>query len=157
VLLNPELADALPEGVIEAVVEAERRALAERVRRLRKGPPAPLSGRVAILTDDGLASGYTMLAAVQEARRRGAGRVVVAVPTASKSAVARVLPEVDALYVANLRAGPFFAVADAYQNWRDLSLEEVAALLAAAPKEPLEQEDEHPDHHQGIGEVEDRP
>jgi len=83
----------------------------------------------------------------------GAGCVGVAV----KTAVARIFPGVDTLYVANLPSAPFFVVADAYPQGRDLGLEKGVALRTAAPKEPLEQKDEHPDHHQGVGEVEDRP
>ena len=157
VFVDPRLAEGLPEEVVARVVEAERRALAERVRRLRRGAPPRLRGKTAILTDDGLATGSTMLAAVDEARRRGARELVVAVPTASLSAVQRILPQVDALYVVNLRGGPFFAVADAYRNWRDLSLEEVAELLGAATEEALEHQKEDADDHEGVGEVEDRP
>ncbi len=128
-ILNPELAGLLDEETVARGIAHERKELAERVARLRKRPPLSLKGRTAILADDGLASGYTMLAAVAEARRRGASSVVVAVPTASERAVQRLLPEVEAVYVANLRRGPYFAVADAYRNWRDLGLDEVAAML----------------------------
>jgi len=127
------------------------------VRRLRRvWPPLDLKGKSVILVDDGLASGYTMRVAIEEARRRGADRVLVAVPTASLAAVKRVLPLADRAYVANLRPGPQFAVAEAYQNWRDLSLEEVEALLLAAQKaKQNKQGDAHDDA--GVGEVKDRP
>ncbi len=156
VLLNPELAALLPPETIRRVIAEELGALAERVRRLRKRPPRDLRGKTVILTDDGLASGYTMRAAVREARRRGARRVVVAVPTASRAAVSRLLPEVDELYVANLRSGPAFAVADAYRRWRDLDLDEVEALLSAQ-EDALDQQQGDPDDDQGVGQVEDRP
>ncbi|ADR35550.1 phosphoribosyltransferase [Oceanithermus profundus DSM 14977] len=129
-LVDPEAARFLGEDVVRAVVLRERRALAERVRRLRGDRPPPrLAGRPVLLTDDGLASGASMLVAVREARARGAERVEVAVPTASGEAARRVAAEADRVWVANLRSGPPFAVADAYRNWRDLSTEEVAALL----------------------------
>jgi len=129
-LIDPDAERWLgPEGV-RAVVAEERWALAERIRRLRgPRPPPRLARRRVLLTDDGLASGASMRAAVREARARGAERVEVAVPTASADAARRVAREADRVYVANLRAGPPFAVADAYRKGRDLSTEEVAALL----------------------------
>ncbi len=130
VMLNPRLAHYLDEATIRRVIVEEERALRERVRLLRGARAAlPLEGRTAIIADDGLASGFTMLVAAREARRRGARKVMVAVPTASAQAVDLVGSKVDRLYVANLRSGPYFAVAEAYTAWRDLSLREVAALL----------------------------
>jgi predicted phosphoribosyltransferase len=133
VLLNEPLSRQLSSAVIRRQVEIEKRALARRVAELRRlRPEVPLTGRVAIIADDGLASGFTMLAAVREARRRGAREVIVAVPTASEQAARRVAREAEAVIVANLRGGPYFAVAEAYTGWRDLSLEEVARMLARA-------------------------
>ncbi len=130
VVLNPRLAAYLDEDTIAEIIEAERRALAERIAVLRGERAAEdLSGKTAIIVDDGLASGFTMLVAIREARARGARRVVVAVPTASAQAVDLLAPEVDTLYVANIRGGPYFAVAEAYTAWRDISLDEAAALL----------------------------
>ncbi len=135
-MLNEDLAAYLDKAVVERVVEEERRALQERMNVLR-GPnkPLDLSGRVAIIVDDGLASGFTMLAAIREARKRGAARVLVAVPTASASAARLVAGEADGVYVANLRSGPRFAVAAAYTGWRDLALPEVRAMLRSWRKD----------------------
>ena len=129
-LVDPEAAAALGPQAVARVVEHERKDLARRVRRLRGDrPPPDLEGRAVLVVDDGLASGSTMLVAVREARARGAERVEVAVPTASRDAARRVAAAADRVWVANLRPGPPFAVADAYRRWRDLSLDEVAALL----------------------------
>ncbi len=130
VLLNEHLARLLDDRTIERQIALEKAALEARIRRLRRLYPAlDLTGRTAIVTDDGLASGFTMLAAIAEARARGAASVVVAVPTASRQAAERVAAAADALYVANLRSGRWFAVAEAYTAWRDLSLEEVERML----------------------------
>lgn len=129
-LVDPEAARLLGGDVVRAAVLRERRALAERIRRLRSGrSPPELAGRKVLLTDDGLASGASMRVAAREARARGAERVEVAVPTAPEDAARRVAAGADRVWVANLRSGPPFAVADAYRSWRDLSTEEVAALL----------------------------
>jgi len=70
--------------------------------------------------DDGLASGFTMTIAIEAVREAGAGRVIVAVPTGSESAVNRVASSADEVYCANVRTGWSFAVADAYENWSDV-------------------------------------
>ena len=134
VLLNERLARLLDRKTIERQIVIEKEALEIRIRRLRRLHPAMnLTGRTAIVTDDGLASGFTMLAAIAEARARGAASVIVAVPTASRQAAEKVADAADALYVANLRSGQWFAVADAYTDWRDLSLEEVEEMLEQRP------------------------
>ncbi len=95
------------------------------------GAPAPdLAGRPVVLVDDGLASGFTLLAAVEACRRAGAEALVVAVPTGHRRAADRVAAEVDSLYCANLRSQTSFAVASAYRHWRDVPEQEAAALLA---------------------------
>jgi len=83
------------------------------------------------VVDDGLASGYTMRAALQFLRRQGAGRLISAVPTGSERTVWDLLPLVDELYCPNVRGGFSFAVADAYENWYDLTDEEVKACLSS--------------------------
>ncbi len=130
VLLNEHLARLLDRETIKRQIALEKEALEARIRRLRRMHPAvDLTGKTAIITDDGLASGFTMLAAIAEARARGATSVIVAVPTASRQAAERVAEAADALYVANLRSGQWFAVAEAYTGWRDLTLDEVERML----------------------------
>ncbi|GAB4389687.1 MAG: phosphoribosyltransferase [Thermodesulfovibrionales bacterium] len=117
----------------EEVEEQARRALAavrQRSLAFRGGGAAPeLGGAAVIVVDDGLASGYTMLAAVGYVRRRGARGVSVAVPTASRRTAEFIAREADLLVCPNIRSGPRFAVADAYQSWHDLSDGEVLSLL----------------------------
>ena len=91
-----------------------------------------LTGKVVILVDDGLASGFTMLAAVRAVKEQSPKKVVVAIPTASLGAIELLAPEVDEIVCLNIRSGPSFAVADAYKNWYDLTDEEVQNILAAS-------------------------
>ena len=98
---------------------------------------ARLDGQAALVVDDGLASGYTMRAALQFLRRQGAGRLIIAVPTGSQRTVWDLLPLVDELYCLNVRGGFSLAVADAYENWYDLTEEEVKACLSPAASGPL--------------------
>ena len=102
----------------------------ERNRLFRAGRAFPdTADRTIILVDDGLASGYTMLAAIQSVKEKNAAKVVVAVPTGSAGTVQMLLPEVDELVCLNVRTGYSFAVADAYRLWHDLTDDEVLSLL----------------------------
>lgn len=131
-LLNHDLIRRLglrPDQV-EAQTAKVHQELDIRERLFRNNRPLPdLSGMTVILTDDGLASGFTMLAAMETVRKRGAHRVVVAVPTAPLSSVNRIKSSADAVISLHIQeAGPF-AVANAYQRWHDLTREEVIELL----------------------------
>ena len=112
-----------------AVIEEEKAEIARRTAKYGAGDVPPLEGRTAILVDDGLASGYSMLVAANFVRKRRPSELVVAVPTGSVEAVRRVRPAVDRLVCPDTRGGPVFAVADAYRAWRDLEDAEVAALV----------------------------
>jgi putative phosphoribosyl transferase len=93
-----------------------------RVKRFRGNRSFPdLSKHQAILVDDGLASGFTMLKAIEALRKAGARHICVAVPTGHSSALPRMAEEVEALYCANIRGGFSFAVADAYEAWTDVT------------------------------------
>jgi len=102
-----------------------------RMDKFRGCRPFPdLKDRVVIIVDDGLASGYTMLAAVKSITKQPVKKTVVAVPTASTSAITLVAPHVDEIVCLNVRDNYFFAVADAYQRWYDLSDDEVQNYLS---------------------------
>jgi putative phosphoribosyl transferase len=110
---------------------AEARAKVERrLKRLRAGrAQLAVQGRTVILVDDGIAAGSTMRAAIAALRRQGAARVVVAVPTAHESALAAISKLADEAHCVNIRGGYRFAVADAYEEWRDLPDDEIEKLL----------------------------
>jgi len=127
----------LSQGQIDA---EKRRVNAELQRRnvlFRKGRPFPdLSGKRVILVDDGLASGFTMLASIAMAKKAKALETIVAVPTAPQRTIDHIQSEVNKVYCANVRTTPYFAVAEAYQNWYDLNENEVLGMLNdhGAPK-----------------------
>ena len=119
-------------GLTPAQVEraiAEARAKVERRLVLLSSAPLGVEGRTVILVDDGIAGGSTMRAAIAALRRQRAASIVIAVPTAHQEALDALAKLADAAYCANVRSGRSFAVADAYAEWRDLSDEEVVALL----------------------------
>ncbi|HEY3420482.1 MAG TPA: phosphoribosyltransferase family protein [Methanomassiliicoccales archaeon] len=130
-VLNNELVSdmALTHGQIEKAKGDAMREGLSRERALRGVRPFPdLKGKVVILVDDGLASGYTMLAAVRKVKQAHPASVVVAVPTGSDRSVEMVAREVDEVVCLNIRGMPF-AVADAYRNWYDIDEEEAVRIM----------------------------
>lgn len=116
---------------IESQTKVVQHTLEERNRLLRDGRPLPdLSGQTAILVDDGLASGYTMKASIHMAVRHNAKKIVVAAPTAPLRTIEALGEDVDEVYCPNIRDQLSFAVAAAYIDWYDLSLDQVKAMIA---------------------------
>ncbi len=94
------------------------------------------AGKSVLIVDDGLASGYTMKAAVKELQRRDPLGICVGVPDAPVETIEAVAPLVDELYCLAAQKRPGFAVASFYRSWHDLSDDEVVALLEAGPAAP---------------------
>jgi predicted phosphoribosyltransferase len=88
-------------------------------------PRQEIQGKTAIIIDDGLASGYTMMAAVASLQRRLPEKIVVAVPVASGNACDLVRPAVSDLVALIVARLPDFAVASFYYAWHDLTDAEV--------------------------------
>ncbi len=133
VLLNENLLSMLnlSEKEVEQQIQITREIIKKRNELFRKGLPFPsVKNKVAIIVDDGLASGYTMLSAIEFIKRHKPQKIVVAVPTGSKGTVEIILPKVDELVCLNIRSGYVFAVADAYENWYDLKDDEVISILS---------------------------
>ena len=133
VLINEQLRAALGlEGQeVERAVAETRANVTERVARFTGGRTLPeMAGKTIILTDDGLASGFTMLAAVKSIRLHHPARILVAIPTASASSATLLAGQVDELICLNIRSGRTFAVADAYEEWYDLDDREVLKEMA---------------------------
>ncbi|QDP98957.1 phosphoribosyltransferase [Microlunatus elymi] len=111
-----------------AVLEAETAELRRRVDEFGAWTGADPAGAAVVLVDDGLATGATMRAAVAVTRAVGAGRIVVAVPVASTSAVAQ-LQQPGVSVLALSRPDPLIAVGEAYRDFHQLDDSEVIALL----------------------------
>lgn len=131
-VLNEELVRELRLAgeLIDRVAEREAAELERRESTYRGGRAFPdLSGKAVVLVDDGLATGATMRAAVEAVRSRGPRRVVVAVPTAPPHALQELRGRVDGL-VWLLAPDPFHAVGLWYQDFREVSDDDVRRLLA---------------------------
>ena len=123
----------ITENELGMVERRERAVLDARAARLRRGRRRiDLSGRTAVIVDDGLATGSTARAACQVARQLGAARVIVAVPVAPAATVQH-LPEADAVVCVSAPRR-FLAVGGYYRDFSPTSEDEVVALLDAAER-----------------------
>jgi len=113
-------------AAVQAREQAEVEARAARYRAW--WPRQPLEGRVAVVVDDGVATGSTARAACQIARAHGAARVVLAVPVAPRRWQARIGGEADEL-VCVTTPPRFFAIGQFYVSFPQISDDEVSACL----------------------------
>lgn len=116
---------------VEALVEVESRELA-RQEQLYRGdrPPVDAGGRVAIVVDDGLATGASMRAAVVAVAAQSPLELVVAVPVGAAGTIASLARDVDRI-VAVHEPRRFVAVGYWYEDFRPTTDDEVRELLAA--------------------------
>lgn len=140
-VLNEPMVQRL--GLGREDIEAIGRQVLAEVRRRQTvygAPPgeAVLQGRRVCVVDDGLASGYTMIAGLEMLRASGAAAVAVAVADAPLEAIALVEPHADAVFCLVAQRGGSFAVASYFRDFHDLSDAEVLDLLHASsrPSDP---------------------
>lgn len=124
--------DVLADDLVAQIAAKEREELVRRERAYRNHRPV-LDPRqqCVILVDDGLATGATMLAAVEALRKKGPARIVIAVPTAARPTCERLRPEVDELVCVETPE-PFDGVGQWYRDFRQTSDAEVRDLLERA-------------------------
>lgn len=119
----------LPEDTIERIKKEQVLEIKRRVAVLRNGQPPPDIGKkTAILIDDGLATGSTMLAAIGYCRNKKAAKIIVAVPIAGEEA-ARLIGEAADTVIILEKPAYFRAVSQGYENWYDMPDEEAADIL----------------------------
>lgn len=121
--------DKIPPSTAEIVIDEQKAELKRRINVLREGKPLPeLKDRTVILVDDGIAMGSSMQAAVMLCKNQRAKKIVAAVPVAGKVIASQLEKMVDDIVV--LETPPYFrAVAQVYENWYDVSDEEVIHIL----------------------------
>jgi erythromycin esterase-like protein/predicted phosphoribosyltransferase len=137
-VLNKQLLEqlGLPAESIEAIDARERRELERRERAYRGDrPPPDLAGRTVIIVDDGLATGSTMLAALQAVRLDDPAKVVAAVPVAAPD-VCQALHAVADEVVCAVTPQPLRAVGLWYEDFSETSDAEVRELLARTRRPP---------------------
>lgn len=107
---------------LNGLVQPVRAEIDRRLRLYRGDKPSPkLQGRDVILIDDGLATGYTMMAAVKSVRRESPQSILVAVPVSPQSTIEHLETVVDEVVVLHIARETFFAVSAFYDSFRDLT------------------------------------
>ena len=133
-IINDEIVGMarISESDLAAVEARERAELERRARRFRGDRPRiPLTGRTAVIVDDGIATGSTARAACQVARAEGAARVVLATPVAPAGWTARIGHDADEC-IALDTPEPFWAIGQFYADFSQTSDDEVVECLALA-------------------------
>ncbi|HXZ01824.1 MAG TPA: phosphoribosyltransferase [Stellaceae bacterium] len=123
-------------GVPQSYLDREIASQAEEIERRRKlyfkdRSPAPLANRGAIVVDDGIATGATMLAALLAIRRRQPSKLVLAVPVAPARAIERLRAETDEI-VCLSTPEDFFAISQFYKDFHQIGDDEVLSFLHRA-------------------------
>jgi len=119
------------DAYLQEEIERQRREILRREAAYREGrPPEPVEGRVALLVDDGVATGLTARAAARAVLRRSPREVVVAVPVAPPETVREFAAEGVRLEALET-PWPFGAVGRFYLDFRQVEDEEVIAVLRA--------------------------
>src|ERR1035437_945865 len=123
---------------IERVTREEKQELERRERAYRGGRPSlDVSGLTVILVDDGIATGSSMRAAIRALRQMKPARIVIAVPVAPPSTCTRLQLEVDELVCLDMPE-PFYGVGQFYDDFSQVTDEEVKELLDSASRQPRE-------------------
>jgi predicted phosphoribosyltransferase len=136
-VLDRKMIDRLrvPEAYLDAEVAAQEREIARRLERYRAGRPGlDVSGRGAVVVDDGVATGGTAIAALRWAKAADAARVMLAVPVAPFSTIERLRGEADEV-IALETPEPFYAVGEWYRRFTQTTDDEVVTALAGSGRE----------------------
>lgn len=131
-VLNEELGQRadIPRSYVEAEMQTELQEIERRRREYAGTTSGPdVAGRTAILVDDGIATGTSIRAAINALRRKAPKRLVIAVPVAPKDTVASLRPLVDEI-ICLQRPDPFHAVGMHYEDFHQISDEEISEALA---------------------------
>lgn len=119
----------LSESEIQGIVAEQRQVVKRRIRDLRNNEPFPnIADRTIILVDDGIAMGSTLRVSISMCKNKKASKIVVAVPVTShqvKQEMEQLADEVTVLETPS----DFRAVAQVYQNWHDVTDEEVIQIM----------------------------
>lgn len=137
-------------SAIEPIVLRERKEIERREAMYRAGrPPLQLQGKIAILVDDGLATGSTMRVALRSIRKARPARIVVAVPIAAAETRQQLADEADEMICIGTPV-PFYGVGQWYEDFEQVGDDEAIRLLREAERShPLSAWTAAPAPHRG--------
>ncbi|QOJ78641.1 phosphoribosyltransferase [Infirmifilum lucidum] len=121
----------ITEDYLKKEVEYQKKRVQEYVLKFRGGAPLSLKGSTAVIVDDGVATGATVIAAAIAARNAGASKVVVATPVIAEDVAGLVARYCDQL-VWVLRPRILYAVGMYYEDFSEVTDEEVLSLLRSS-------------------------
>ncbi len=124
----------LSSAVIRDQVDQAKRVIMKRTEKYDLQFPEVKNKNV-LVVDDGIASGFSMIAGASWLQDRDASKIVIGTPTAPLTSLKKVEEKVDKIYCLNVHTGFPFAVANAYQKWYDVPEEQVITLLRQLKKE----------------------
>jgi putative phosphoribosyl transferase len=130
--LNEPLIDRI--GLSKELVNDGINKTSQKVRRrmqmLRgKKDALNLEQKTVVLVDDGLASGFTMIVALEAVSQFNVKQIIVTVPTGYLSSIRKITNRAGTIFCANIRSGRVFAVADAYKEWSDVSEQQLLKII----------------------------
>jgi putative phosphoribosyl transferase len=144
-VIDPDIVEAygITPSDIERVVQKEEEEMQRREIAYRGArPPLDVSGRTAILVDDGIATGASIRAGIRALRQLNPARIVVAVPVAPPSTCARLKFEAEELVCLQMPE-QFYGVGQFYIDFSEVTDEEVIELLARAWRQNGERSNDH--------------
>jgi predicted phosphoribosyltransferase len=131
VVVNPAELEALDRNWFDREKERQQQEARRRRELYLKGrAPVDPRGKTAIIVDDGIATGSTMLAAIRALRQKGPARIIVAVPVAPRETAALMSREADEFVAVSIPQFFLGAIGAYYEDFSQVSDEEVVALLA---------------------------
>jgi putative phosphoribosyl transferase len=117
----------IQENAEKEIEEAKRR----RMEYLKGRAPLAVTGKIAVIVDDGVATGLTMMLAIQELKHNNPKKIVVAIPVSSPTAALKIQQEADELVVLDTPAN-FYAVGAHYESFPQLTDDEVIKIMDLA-------------------------
>lgn len=135
IYLRPQVKRELTEEIIQSITEEQKKEIRRRIKILRKGKPLPpIKNRIVILTDDGIATGATIFAAIEMCKNQGARKIIVAAPVSAIDTKETLEQMADEVVILDLPEF-YYAVSQVYLSFYQLSDEDSIDFLERWQKE----------------------
>ena len=132
-ICNPvEVRRVDPDWLQKEVDSVRAELMRRREHYLGRAKRHPVAGKIAIIVDDGIATGLTMMAAIEEMKKRQAKKIVVAIPVTPSDTAEKLLEKADDLVALDIDRYYRGAVGAYYRDFRQVSDKEVINLLKSS-------------------------